>query len=67
MPGLLLDTNAPPPLHAHHKIGKYLSYENLVGRWNCPVKTIGLTFEVKTTVRAIVKIWKLTTFCVMLK
>ena len=55
MPGLLLDTNAPPPFHAHDKIGNYLGYENLAGSWNCHVETIGLTFKVKTTVRAIVE------------
>ena len=34
---------------------------------NCHIKTIGLTFKVKATVRAIVETWKLTTSCVMLK
>ena len=67
MPGLLLDINAPPPFHAHHKIDNYLGYENLAGSWNCHFEAIGLTFNVKTTVRAIVETWKLTNFCVILK
>ena len=64
--GLLLDTSVPSALHAHQKIGDDLSYENLVGSWNCRVKTIGLKcFKVKTTVWAIVETWKLTTFCLL--
>jgi len=52
--GLLLDTSAPPPLHAHD-ISINLSYENLAGSSDCHVKTIGLKYEVKTTVWAIVE------------